>query len=139
MTQEQAMTRTASRLPKSLLLLSAAYCLASFVHFFHNAEFLADYPNMPAWVMRWQVYVIWLGITSIGVAGLLVARSRYPAAGLVLVAAYAAFGFDGLAHYSLAPMSSHTWAMNLTIWAEVAAAALLLLVALRYLLLPAAK
>jgi hypothetical protein len=126
--------RAPTRLPPLLLLVAAAYCIASFVHFFHNAEYLAEYPNMPAWLLRWQVYATWLGITAIGIGGLLLARRRYPAIGFALVAIYAALGFDGLEHYALAPMSSHTLAMNLTIWSEVVAAAVLLLVTLRYLI-----
>lgn len=125
--------RSTSRLPPLLLLAAAAYCIASFAHFVHNAEYLAEYPNMPAWLLRWQIYATWIGITAIGTAGLLLARRRYPAAGFALVAVYAALGFDGLEHYTLAPMSSHTLAMNLTIWSEAVAAAVLLLVALRYL------
>ncbi|HEY2394438.1 MAG TPA: hypothetical protein VGH81_00455 [Rudaea sp.] len=117
-----------------LIALSAAYCIASLVHFVHNAEYLAQYPNMPPWLSRSKVYVSWLGITAVGALGLAFVRSRYAAAGLVLIAVYAAFGFDGLGHYALAPISAHTLAMNLSIWFEVVAAAALLFVALRGLL-----
>ena len=116
-----------------LMALSLIYCVASFVHFSHNAEYLRQYPNMPVWISRAQVYATWLGITAVGAIGLLVVRSRFAPAGLVLIAAYAALGFDGLAHYALAPFSAHTPAMNLTIWFEVAAAAALLVCALRRL------
>jgi len=116
-----------------LMALSLAYCLASFIHFFHNAEYLGQYPNMPAWISRAGVYAAWLAITGVGAIGLLVVRSRFAPAGLVLIAAYAALGFDGLAHYGLAPMSAHSLAMNLTIWLEVAAAAALLAATLRCL------
>jgi hypothetical protein len=117
----------------SLLAFSAAYCLASLVHFVHNAEYLAQYPNLPAWLSRSKVYAAWMAITGVGALGLLVARSRYAAVGFVLVAVYAALGFDGLGHYWLAPMSSHTLAMNLTIWSEVLAASALLFVTLQRL------
>ena len=43
-----------------------------------------------------------------------------------LIAVYAAIGFDGLAHYTRAPLSAHTAMMNATIWLEAIAAALLL-------------
>ena len=104
-----------------------AYGLASLLHFAHNAEFLADYPNMPAWISRAKVYAVWLGITAIGAAGYLLFRFGYPLIGLLVIAVYAILGFDGLGHYSLAPVSAHTAAMNLTIWLEVAAAAVLLM------------
>lgn len=113
-------------LPPHLLVLLALYCAASLGHFAHNARFIADYPNLPAWLSPLQVMGTWLAITGVGVLGLLVTRSRWPVAGLLLIGAYAAMGFDGLGHYLLAPMSAHTWVMNLTIWSEVVAAALLL-------------
>lgn len=113
-------------LPKHLIVLMALYCAASLAHFVHNAQFLADYPNMPAWLSPLQVMGTWLAITAVGVRGWLVTRTRWPLPGLLLIAAYAGLGFDGLAHYSLAPMAAHSLAMNLTIWSEVVAAALLL-------------
>jgi hypothetical protein len=117
-----------------LTALAAAYCIASLAHFVHNAEYLAQYPNLPPWLSRSKVYAAWLEITAVGVLGLAFIRGRYAVPGLVLLAAYAAFGFDGLGHYALAPVSAHTPAMNLSIGLEVAAAAALLFVALRSLL-----
>ena len=113
-------------LPKHLIALLALYCAASLAHFVHNAQFLADYPNMPAWLSPLQVMGAWLAVTAVGMLGWLVTRTRWPLPGLVLIAAYAGLGFDGLAHYTLAPMAAHSLAMNLTIWSEVVAAALLL-------------
>jgi hypothetical protein len=102
-----------------LLLL---YGVASLVHFAHNAEFLADYPNLPTWLTRVQVYAVWIGITAIGVIGYVLARARYPRAGLSLLTVYAVLGLDGLAHYGRAPFASHTAMMNFTILFEVGAA-----------------
>jgi hypothetical protein len=116
--------RTLARraLPWLLLL----YAAASLLHFAHNAEYLADYPNLPGWLSRGEVYLAWCGVTFVGVAGyVLYARSR-ELIGIALLAAYAGLGFDGLLHYTRAPLSAHTAAMNTTIWTEVAAAALLL-------------
>ena len=112
------------RLALSLLLL--AYGAASLLHFAHNAEFLADYPNMPAWLTRAQVYGVWLAITALGLAGCHLMRIGYRIAGLGVIAVYAAVGFDGLAHYTRAPLSAHTAMMNATIWIEALAAAFLL-------------
>jgi hypothetical protein len=117
-------------LPKLLLALAIAYFITSLGHFSHNAEFICEYPNLPAWITRTKVYAAWAAITSVGVFGLLLIRRRFVAAGLVLVAAYAALGFDGLGHYAVAPIELHTVAANFTILSEVAAAALLLAFAL---------
>jgi hypothetical protein len=117
---------TRMTLPKHLIALLALYCAASLVHFVHNARFLADYPNMPAWLSPLQVMSAWLAVTAVGLLGWVITRTRWPLPGLLLIAAYAGLGFDGLAHYTLASMAAHSLAMNLTIWSEVVAAALLL-------------
>ena len=108
-------------------LLLIFYGVASLLHFSHNAEFLADYPNLPVWLSRVWVYVAWSCITTVGVVGWLLTRAGRQAAGLILIAGYAALGFDGLLHYRQAPFASHTTAMNVTILLDVCAAALLLI------------
>jgi hypothetical protein len=119
---------------KFFLGLTGLYFLTSFGHFSHNAEFICEYPNLPASFTRAKVYIAWLVITSVGALGLFLIGQRFVAAGLLLVAVYAALGFDGLAHYKLAPIEFHTLGANISILSEVAAAALLLPTTL-YLLL----
>jgi hypothetical protein len=115
---------------KALLILSSLYFLASLGHFAHNAEFICTYPNLPPWLTRGKVYAAWLAITVVGAAGFWLIRRGLPLLGLALVAVYAALGFDGLAHYSVAPMALHPFWANVSILGEVAAAALLLPVVL---------
>lgn len=122
-----------SRIRKALPALLILYGVASFAHFVHNAEFLADYPNLPVWLTRGQVYVAWSGITGVGVLGYLLTRARYELVGFGVIGVYAAIGLDGLLHYGRAPMAAHTVTMNLTIWFEVVAA-LLVLVAISTLM-----
>ena len=110
---------------RSLLALVLAHAVASLVHFAHNATFLDDYPNMPAWLSPAGVYAVWLGQAAIAAVGvLLLLRGR--SIGLALIALNAVLGFAGLDHYVLAPMSAHTIAMNATIWLEFATGLLLL-------------
>jgi len=118
------MTITARNRVVALLIL---YLAASFLHFAHNAEFLNDYPNLPDWLTRSRVYVAWTGLAAIGVAGLALYLRGWQSCGLLLMGLYAAFGFDGLLHYSRAPFGAHTIAMNFTIWFEAATAAALLI------------
>lgn len=113
-------------LPKPFLALIAAYFLASLGHFAHNAEFICEYPNLPGWLTSAKVYATWSAITAVGAAGLLILRASFPLAGLSLVAAYAALGFDGLGHYAVAPIELHSFGANATIISEVVVAALLL-------------
>ena len=107
--------------PKHVWVLFAAYFVASLMHFVHNAEFIAVYPNMPAWLTREKVYLAWLAVSGFGVAGLVVSRLGLRALGALFVGAYGAFGLDGLGHYTLALCSEHTLATNLTIWFEAIA------------------
>ena len=104
--------------------LLAAYGFASLVHFVHNAEYLNGYPNLPAWLSRSVIYGAWCGITTVGLVGYTLYRRGRPFIGLWLLALYTSLGFDGLLHYRRAPHAAHTFAMNLTIWSEAAAAAL---------------
>ncbi|MEO8142722.1 MAG: hypothetical protein ABI654_00765 [Betaproteobacteria bacterium] len=120
-------------LPGLFLALALAYFVTSLGHFSHNAEFICEYPNLPAWLTSAKVYAAWAAITSVGVLGFVLIRRRIVAVGLLFIAVYAALGFDGLGHYAVAPMELHTFTANLTILSEVAAAALLLPVTL-YLL-----
>ena len=109
---------------RSLLLL---YLAASLLHFVHNAEYAQDYPNLPEWITRYSVYLTWLGITAIGVAGYLFYQFRWVLIGLCCLCVYAAAGLDGLLHYTLAPISEHSHTMNFTIWFEVVVAGILLI------------
>lgn len=112
---------------KTLLTLLIIYGMASLIHFIHNAEFLADYPNLPTTWTRAGVYFAWLGLTVIGVGGWFLMLRGFPRVGLLVLAVYAAFGLDSLGHYVVAPMEDHTLAMNSTILFEVIAAALVLI------------
>ena len=110
----------ARALPWLLLL----YCGASLLHFVHNAEYVAEYPNLPAWISRGSIYGAWLAIFAVGLVGYVLHRGHYALVGLILLAIYTALGFDGLLHYGRAPLAAHTAGMNATIWIEVVTAAL---------------
>jgi hypothetical protein len=115
-------TRAGFALPALMIL----YGCASLFHFVHNATYVQDYPNLPAWITPVVVYVTWCVVAAVGVAGYWLYRSVSRGLGLLVIAVYALFGFDGLGHYTLAPMAAHTFAMNASILTEVAAAAVLL-------------
>ncbi len=119
---EQAPKRPAT----ALLIFLFAYAAASLLHHAHNAEFLADYPNMPVWLSRTKVYLAWFAVAALGLVGYLLVGRDHQLVGLSIIAVCAGLGFDGLGHYSLAPFAEHTATMNLTIWLEAATAALLL-------------
>ena len=74
----------------SILLLG--YCAASLLHYVHNAVFLDEYPNLPAWLSPARICAAWLGVTAIGVAGYFLVRRGNRLAGLVVLAVYGALG-----------------------------------------------
>ncbi len=118
-----------SAIPKPLWSLIAVYTFASLLHFVHNAEYIAFYPNMPVWITSATVYKAWLGIAAVGVVGVGFWCVGWPVLGAVLVAAYGALGIDGLAHYTLALCTEHSLAANATIWFEVLSGAALMILA----------
>ena len=121
------MTSSATeRASRALPWLVPLYAAASLLHFVHNAEHVAQYPNLPSSWSRVDVYLVWGVVTTLGIVGYaLYLRANRPA-GLSLLALYAILGFTGLLHYTRAPFAHHTSMMNITICTEVAAAAALL-------------
>ena len=78
--------------PKHVWTLLAVYFVASLAHFAHNAEFIAYYPNMPAWLTRDDIYLAWSAVTSAGVAGLVLYRFGLYVLSVLLVGTYGALG-----------------------------------------------
>jgi len=117
----------ALRAARALPWLLIFYAAASLLHFVHNAEHLAQYPNLPASWSRADVYVAWCCVTVLGVIGYVLYRRGDRRVGLTLLALYAGLGFGGLFHYTRAPVAHHSAMMNATIWTEAGAAALLLM------------
>ena len=124
-----------ARTGKVLPVLLLTYGVATLVHFVHNAELIADYPNMPAKWTSTHVYVSWLGLTGVGIFGWYLLTRGQQLAGLLSVAAYAVLGLASLGHYALAPMSAHAASMNATILFDVTTATLLLIASLRLIAL----
>lgn len=124
----QVATRMSSMrtLPKRLMVLVLLYMSATLIHFIHNAEVLIEYPGLPESWTRAGVYFAWVGLTTIGIVGLILIGAGFRKLGLATLAAYCAGGIDSLGHYVLAPFSSHTAPMNATILLEVCTAILLL-------------
>jgi hypothetical protein len=120
----EALTRRVGRALPWLLIFYAA---ASLLHFVHNAEHLAEYPNLPPSWSRGDVYGAWCVVTLLGVVGYLLDCRGQRRVGLTLLFLYAGLGFGGLLHYTRATVAHHSAMMNATIWTEAGAAALLLM------------
>jgi hypothetical protein len=114
-------------LSRSLLpWLFGLYAAATLLHFAHNAQYLAQYPNLPTSWSRGEVYAAWCCVMAFGLLGYGLYARGHLSLGLTLMGLYAVLGFGGLLHYTRAPMHDHSVMMNVTIWAEAATATLLL-------------
>lgn len=111
---------------RALGTLLIVYAVASLAHFAHNAEFLTDYPGLPASWSTAGVYLAWVGMTAIGATGWILVMRRYRRTGLAILLVYALAGIASLGHYAVAPFPAHTIAMNATILFEVLTASLVL-------------
>ena len=61
--------RIAMRKDAVLLPLMLVYGAASLLHSMHNAVYLRDYPNLPAWLTSAGVVGAWLVVAATGVLG----------------------------------------------------------------------
>jgi hypothetical protein len=115
-------------MPGAALLpwLFALYAAATLLHFAHNAQYLSQYPNLPASWSGTEVYAAWCGLTALGVLGFVLYATGARRVGRPLLGLYALLGLGGLLHYTRAPLAHHSAMMNVTIWAEAAAGTLLL-------------
>ena len=102
------------------------YSAATLLHFAHNAEYLIQYPNLPASWSRAEIYAAWCCLMALGLLGYGLYALGPRRIGLTTLGLYACLGFGGLLHYSRAPMAHHSSMMNLTIWTEAIAGTLLL-------------
>ena len=102
------------------------YAAATLLHFAHNAQFLAQYPNLPSSWSRAEIYVAWCCVMALGLFGYGLYALGQRALGRTILALYAILGFGGLLHYTRAPVHDHSAMMNVTIWAEAAMGTLLL-------------
>lgn len=102
------------------------YAATTLLHFAHNAQYLTQYPHLPPSWTQAEVYGAWCCLMAVGLLGLGLYRSGRRRTGLSVLGLYALSGFGGLLHYTRAPMTYHSAMMNVTIWAEAVAGALLL-------------
>lgn len=115
-----------NRASKTLLWVFVLYAAATLLHFAHNAEYIAQYPHLPAFWSRADVYVAWCCVMALGLLAYGLYRFGHHRVGLMALGLYAILGFGGLLHYTRAPMALHSRMMNATIWVEAVAGALLL-------------
>lgn len=111
---------------KTLLWVFVLYAAATLLHFAHNAEYIAQYPHLPPSWSRADVYIAWCCVMALGLLGYGLYRFGHRRVGLMALGLYAILGFGGLLHYTRAPMAHHSRMMNVTIWVEAVAGALLL-------------
>lgn len=102
-------------IPSHVWAIAALYGLCTFAHFAHNAEFLAYYPNLPDEFTREVIYLLWMGLSTVGMVALPVYMLGRCITALLLLALYGLLGLSCLAHYSVGAVDEHTLTANLLI------------------------
>ena len=110
-----------------LLALLVVHMAASLWHHIHNGQFMDEYPNMPRGVPHplALAVAVWLVTSAIGLAGYYGACNGRRLLGFGAMGLYAAWGLLAFSHYTLAPMSAHSFVQNTTILGEGLTALLL--------------
>jgi hypothetical protein len=81
-----------------LLVLLIASIVSTAIHYTDNAVLIEDYPQ-PDWLTEGQIYISWVVLTAIGIAGYRLYRAeRYLPAHLLLLV-YSYTGVSSLGHY----------------------------------------
>jgi uncharacterized membrane protein len=114
---------------KTLEVLLLAYAVSSLLHFIQDAQYARTHPQS-GWDSVSSVYITWIAISAIGALGYLLHRSSLQWVGRVLLSLYAAVGLDAASHYTQAPITAYSGAMNISIGVQVIMAFVLLMYAL---------
>lgn len=97
----------------SLLIVSV---VSTSIHYTDNFLFFEKYPQ-PEWITLPSIYISWIILTAIGVAGYWLYRKRFWLAYVCLVI-YSLTGLSSLGHYFYGAMSEFSAKMHLFIWTD---------------------
>jgi hypothetical protein len=118
-----------------LLALLILHMAASLWHHIHNGQFIDEYPGMPKGVPATLAFAVtaWTATSAVGLAGYYWVCNGRRLLGFGAMGLYAAYGLLAFTHYTLAPMSAHSFVMNATILGEALTGLLLLVTVIVFL------
>jgi hypothetical protein len=100
-----------------LLLILIASIISTFVHYTDNFFFFEQYPQ-PEWITLSSIYISWLLLTAIGIAGYRLYSSQQLWFSYLCLFLYSLTGLSSLGHYFYGNLSRFSAKMNLFIWAD---------------------
>lgn len=100
-----------------LLLLIIVSILSMLIHYTDNFLFFSQYPQ-PDWITLSSIYVAWVVLTAIGVAGYSLYRNQHFWLSYLCLFLYSLTGLSSLGHYLYGSLSSFSAKMHLLIWAD---------------------
>lgn len=98
----------------SLLIVSV---VSISIHYTDNFLFFEQYPQ-PEWITLPSIYISWIILTAIGVAGYWLYRNRRFWLAYVCLVIYSLTGLSSLGHYFYGAMSEFSAKMHLFIWTD---------------------
>ena len=91
--------------------------LITALHYTDNYLFIDDYPQ-PEWIKAETIYVVWVLLTLIGIAGYLLYRAGRPNLGAAYLLLYSYTGLSSLGHYFFGSFDSFSLKMHALVWAD---------------------
>lgn len=98
----------------SVLIVSV---VSTSIHYTDNFLFFEQYPQ-PEWITLPSIYISWIILTAIGVAGYWLYRNRRFWLAYVCLVIYSLTGLSSLGHYFYGAMSEFSAKMHLFIWTD---------------------
>lgn len=98
----------------SLLIVSV---VSTSIHYTDNFLFFEKYPQ-PEWITLPSIYISWIILTAIGVAGYWLYRNKRLWLAYVCLVIYSLTGLSSLGHYFYGAMSEFSAKMHLFIWTD---------------------
>lgn len=100
-----------------LLLLLFTSIVSTFIHYTDNFLYFEQYPQ-PEWITSSSIYISWLILTAIGMAGYWLYRDRNFGLAYVCLFLYSLTGLSSLGHYLYGGLSEFSAKMHLLIWTD---------------------
>jgi hypothetical protein len=110
---------------KNLLIVLIFSIVVTSFHYTDNAIFIDKYPE-PEWFTMSGVYVTWIVLTLLGIAGYWLYQQEKFWAAYLCLGVYSFTGLSSPAHYFYGPMSEFSFKMHTLIGFDVLAGTLVL-------------
>ncbi len=101
----------------TLKLILVASIVSTAIHFTDNYQFIEHYPQ-PTWVTAPSIYQSWMILTTVGIIGYWLYKSRQFWFAYLCLSIYSLTGLASSGHYLYGSWSQFSFKMHLFIWTD---------------------